>query len=69
MIADAERKGLGSEAVDSFYLRGEQKLREHEKRNGYDRAEGPGGVALSMDDPSGRQLEKLARQKLVNHVD
>jgi hypothetical protein len=44
MVAEARREGLGPEAVDSVYLKGEEAIREHERRNGYDREVGPGGV-------------------------
>ncbi|ORY31054.1 hypothetical protein BCR39DRAFT_494260 [Naematelia encephala] len=44
MIQAAESKGLGPESVDSIYLKGEEAIKEHEKRNGYDKEIGPGGV-------------------------
>jgi hypothetical protein len=50
MIAAAEAKGKGKESVDSVYLKGEEAIREHERRAGYDLAHGPGGIAHTMDD-------------------
>jgi len=44
MLADAKAKGLGPESVDSVYLRGDEAIKEHEKRNGYDKPWGPNGV-------------------------
>ena len=44
MIAEAKRKGLGPESVDSVYLKGDEAILEHERRNGYDKPWGPGGV-------------------------
>jgi hypothetical protein len=46
MLADAKRRGLGPDSVDSVYLKGEEALREHEWRNGYDKAAGPGGLGM-----------------------
>jgi hypothetical protein len=46
MVKAAEAKGLGKETVDSIYLKGEEAIKEHEKRNGYDQDYGPGGVTL-----------------------
>ena len=48
MVSDAKRRRLGPESVDSIYLRGEAAIKEHERRNGYDKAFGPSGVALQM---------------------
>jgi len=48
MIADAEAKGLPASSVDSVYLRGEEAMREHERRNGYDKPWGPNGVSRTM---------------------
>ncbi|ORY34298.1 hypothetical protein BCR39DRAFT_517536 [Naematelia encephala] len=50
MLADAERKGLPPSSVDSVYLKGEKAIEEHERRNGYDKAFGPNGVAQTMKD-------------------
>jgi hypothetical protein len=44
--------------VDSIYLRGEEFIKEHEKRNGYDRSHGPGGLCLTPEDPVGLEFEK-----------
>lgn len=44
MQADAVSRGLPPESVDSIYLQGEAAIREHERRNGYDKAIGPTGV-------------------------
>ncbi|WWC58909.1 uncharacterized protein I303_101454 [Kwoniella dejecticola CBS 10117] len=44
MQADFEAKGLDPESVDSVYLRGENAVQEHKKRNGYDKEWGPNGV-------------------------
>ena len=48
MIAAAQAKGLGADSVDSVYLRGEEEIREHERRNGYDRVAGPGSNAMGI---------------------
>jgi len=45
MLAHARAQGLPDSSVDSIYLRGEQAIREHEARNGYDLPIGPTGVA------------------------
>lgn len=39
-----EAAGGDADKVDSVYLRGEAALREHERRNGYDRPVGANGV-------------------------
>lgn len=44
MLADAKSKGLPPESVDSVYLKGEEELKVHERRNGYDLEWGPNGV-------------------------
>lgn len=44
MIKAAEAKGLDRSSVDSIYLQGEEAIKEHERRNGYDKEYGPGGV-------------------------
>ena len=44
MIKHANTTG---EPVDSVYLRGEEALLEHERRNGYDKSWGPTGVAAT----------------------
>ncbi|EJU05252.1 hypothetical protein DACRYDRAFT_46009 [Dacryopinax primogenitus] len=45
MIAAARAKGLGPESVDSIYLKGEEAIREHERRNGFDLPDGPNAYA------------------------
>lgn len=40
----AVAKGLDPNSVDSIYVKGEAAILEHEKRNGYDKEYGPGGV-------------------------
>lgn len=45
MIADAEAKGGSATDVDSIYLRGEEAILEHERRNGYDKEIGDSGVS------------------------
>jgi hypothetical protein len=45
-VAEAKQRGLGPDSVDSVYLKGEDALTEHEWRNGYDKAAGPGGLRL-----------------------
>jgi chorismate mutase len=40
----AVANGLDPESVDSIYVKGEAAILEHEKRNGYDKEYGPGGV-------------------------
>lgn len=65
MIAHAKAQG-GSEAdVDSVYLKGEEAILEHEKRNGYDKGFGPNGV-LSSYGYDGRQayIPTEAKQKV-----
>ncbi len=58
MIAAAKAKGLGPESVDSIYLKGEEAMREHERRNGYDRPHGPGGLQFQLkEDPAGKAYE------------
>jgi hypothetical protein len=44
MIKAAEAKGLSADSVDSVYLKGEEAILEHERRNGYDKAYSPHGV-------------------------
>jgi hypothetical protein len=53
--------------VDSIYLRGEEFIKEHEKRNGYDRPHGPGGLWLTPEDPVGLEFEKERMKVLVFH--
>jgi hypothetical protein len=61
MISAAKLKGLGENSVDSVYLKGEEAILEHEKRNGYDKAFGRNGVERWMGDkemvvPTGRHV-------------
>jgi len=58
LVAAAKAKGLPADSVDSIYLRGEEFIKEHEKRNGYDRPHGPGGLCLTPEDPIGKEFEK-----------
>jgi len=44
MLEEAAAKGLPASSVDSVYLKGEEAIKEHEKRNGYDAEWGPNGV-------------------------
>lgn len=50
LIAAAKAKGLDVSSVDSVYLRGDEAIREHERRNGYDKAFGRNGVERWMGD-------------------
>jgi hypothetical protein len=63
MIQFAASKGLPASSVESLYVKGEDVVREHEKRNGYDRPHGPGGVCVSSKDPIGKAFaEQRARE-------
>lgn len=63
MIQSAASKGLPASSVESLYVKGEDVVREHEKRNGYDRPHGPGGVCVSSKDPIGKAFaEQRARE-------
>ena len=62
MIAAAAAKGLPSSTVESLYLKGADVIREHERRNGYDRPHGPGGISETSQDPVGKAYS--ARRKL-----
>ena len=44
MIRAAEAKGLTADSVDSVYLRGDEAILEHERRNGYDKSYSEYGV-------------------------
>lgn len=44
MIEYAQAHGGSKADVDSIYLRGEEAIAEHERRNGYDKVYGPRGV-------------------------
>lgn len=49
MIKHAEANGGSRDDVDSVYLRGIEAIKEHERRNGYDKAYGPNGVLARYD--------------------
>ncbi len=49
MVAHAKSKGLGPESVDSVYLRGPEAIKEHERRNGYDKEDGPAASVVTSD--------------------
>lgn len=57
MIAHAKSKGGSERDVDSIYLKGEEAILEHERRNGYDKSVGPNGVV------------KRTNHRLVDEVD
>jgi hypothetical protein len=48
MIVAAAKDGKDASAVDSIYLQGEAAIREHERRNGYDKEIGPTGVVTDV---------------------
>ena len=48
MIKHAKENGLDVDSVDSVYLKGDEAIREHERRNGYDLDYGPNGVMSSQ---------------------
>ncbi|KDR66402.1 hypothetical protein GALMADRAFT_106528 [Galerina marginata CBS 339.88] len=50
MLEYAKAHGLPQDSVDSVYLRGEEEIRLHEQRNGYDQPHGPGPIAYSNKD-------------------
>ena len=59
MLAAAAARGERPESVDSVYLRGEEAIKEHERRNGYDKEWGVNGVQRMAGDgavyvPEGR---------------
>ena len=54
MIAEARRKGLPAESVESIYQGTPEQIAEHERRNGYDKPWGPKGVAQLQDDDKTR---------------
>jgi hypothetical protein len=60
-------KRLSVDSVDSIYLRGEEFIKEPEKRNGYDQPHGPGGLWLTPEDPVGLEFEKERMKVLVFH--
>jgi hypothetical protein len=63
MIAAAIAKGLPASSVDSVYLRGEEAIAEHERRNGYDKAFGRNGVERWMGDKA--MVAPVVKQILV----
>ena len=65
MIKAAQDKGLGPESVDSIYLKGEEAIMEHEKRNGYDKDFGPGGVLMWKTGEPFRNFVPDAKQVVV----
>lgn len=65
LIAAAEEKGLSAESVDSIYLKGEDAITEHERRNGYDKAYGPGGVIQRNGGGKLEDISTVARQIFV----
>ena len=48
LIAKAKAGGQSIDSIDSIYLRGEEAILEHERRNGYDLEYGPNGVMSSQ---------------------
>jgi hypothetical protein len=48
LIEHAQKKGLPVESVESVYLKGDEAIKEHDKRNGYDLALGSNGVMSSQ---------------------
>jgi hypothetical protein len=70
MIAAAKAKGLGPDSVDSIYLKGEDAMRAHERRNGYDRPHGPGGIQYEMNnDVAGKAYETEEGMKKGTSLD
>ncbi|KAH8901708.1 hypothetical protein GQ53DRAFT_851719 [Thozetella sp. PMI_491] len=65
MIKAAEDEGLGPESVDSIYLKGEDAIREHEKRNGYDKDFSSAGAIGFAADGSFQDVFPGGRQVLV----
>lgn len=62
MIEDSNKTGV---PVDSVYLRGEEAVLEHERRNGYDKAWGPNGVAQMAGNQNQVFVPGSERQLLV----
>jgi hypothetical protein len=48
MIAAAKAKGLDESSVDSIYLKGEEALKIHHRRNGLDLPIGPNGLNMEQ---------------------
>jgi chorismate mutase len=65
LIAAAKEEGLSPESVDSIYLKGEDAIAEHERRNGYDKAYGPGGVIQWKEGGKLEDISTVARQVFV----
>lgn len=65
LLADARARGVPESEVDSVYLRGEEAIAEHERRNGYDKSWGPNGVAATMRDDAVGHVPAAARHILV----
>lgn len=65
MIADAEAKGGSAKDVDSIYLRGEEAILEHERRNGYDKEFGEAGVVAQQSKNAAAYFPPTKRQILV----
>ncbi len=65
MIKAAEANGLGPESIDSIYLKGPEAVLEHEKRNGYDKEFGPGGVIRRTADGSSQNVIPETRQVVI----
>lgn len=62
MIEHSNKTG---ESVDSVYLRGQDAVLEHERRNGYDKAWGPTGVAQMAGNQNQVYLPDGSKQVLV----
>lgn len=65
MIADAEAKGGSAKDVDSIYLRGQEAILEHERRNGYDKEFGESGVVANQGSNNAAYFPPSNRQVLV----
>lgn len=50
MLKHAEDQGLPRETVDSVYLQGDEAIKAHLKRNGYDKTHGPAPIVYNMQD-------------------
>jgi hypothetical protein len=64
MIAAAKAKGLPESSVQSLYVRGPEVIKEHERRNGYDRPHGPAGVCDTIKDPVGKAFSAQRAREL-----
>jgi hypothetical protein len=65
MIAAAEAEGGSAADVDSVYLRGEEAILEHERRNGYDKEFGESGVSQTQSSGNVPYHPPTKRQILV----